>query len=89
MHSLVAGFATCGDISYCYEDGHNHGDLVIAKGLAEATSVECNAKATSDVHAMCIVMIEMSSAAKPGEPSASAALPVEDSAALHKYRRIP
>ena len=73
--------------------------MVVATGLPAAESVACKAKATSDAHQMCAVMLPCSkgprsgnawpvgasaSAAKPAETSASAAKPVETSASAAK-----
>ena len=81
----------CRDITYCYEPDHEHGDLVIAKGLAPASTVACEAQATSDAHRMCIVLVPLyevplspfrfrgsaaGSAAKPAPAAAAAAQPL-------------
>ena len=88
-------FKTCPDITYCYAEGHKHGDLVVARGLPAAESVACEANATSDAHQMCAVMLPCTkrppsgavwpvgasaSAPKAAATSASAAKPVETSA---------
>ena len=64
-------FKKCRDIGYCYEEDHKHGDLVVAKGLKAATSVPCEAQATSDAHKMCIVMLKIESARASYSISAS------------------
>ena len=99
LPSLEAVFKICPNITYCYQKDHQHGDLVVAKGLPAAESVACEAKATSDAHQMCAVMLPCkmrprsgavlpveasASAAKPAETSASAAQPVETSATAAK-----
>ena len=71
--TLAAGFGNVPGIHYCYEEGHEHGDLVVAKGLPTASSVECNARATSDVHRMCVVMLKC--APRPHPEAAPSQLP--------------
>ena len=87
--SLETGFKNRRDITYCYEEDHKHSDLVIAKGLPAATSVACDAQATSNAHRMYAVMLKCamhppSCAAWPVEASASAAKPAETSAGAEK-----
>ena len=74
--NLEDGFRSCHDITYCYEEDHKHGDLVIAKGLPEATSVACYAEATSDTHRMYFVELQCEAS-----PPSGAAWPVEASEA--------
>ena len=53
--TLATCFGNDADIKYCYEEGHKHGDLVVAMGLPAAFSVACDAQATSREHRMCVV----------------------------------
>ena len=48
-------------IHYCYEAGHLHGDLAIAKGLV-ADSMPCEIRSTSKAHRMVVVTVTL----KPG-----------------------
>ena len=54
------------DFSYCFEENHEHGDVVLAKKLPEAESLACAINRTSDTHRMCVVTVPR--AAKPPPP---------------------
>ena len=58
LPSLDAGFKHYPEFHYCYEAGHLHGDLVIAKGL-DAVSTPCEVTSTSKAHKMVVVMVTM------------------------------
>ena len=58
LPSLDAGFKHYSEFHYCYEAGHFHGDLVIAKGL-DAVSTPCEVTSTSKAHKMVVVMVTM------------------------------
>ena len=59
---------------------------MVAKGLPATESVPCEAKATSDAHQLCVVLLVETSAnaAKPVETSASAPKPAKTSASAAK-----
>ena len=70
--SLDDGFKHQDDITYCHEENHLHGDLVVAKGL-HAESMTCDVMSTSETHRMCVVQVEMEPS--PSQASGSAATP--------------
>ena len=58
-HSLQAHLRNYADFQYCFEAGHKHGDLVLAKGMDDAESVACDISTTSDAHRMCVVQVPL------------------------------
>ena len=58
-HSLHEHLKKYEDIRYLFEDGHKHGDLMLAKGHGGAESVACAISRTSDAHRMCVLSVPL------------------------------
>ena len=56
LDSLIAEFGRYPGFHYCYEPTHQHGDIMIARGVS-AHSVPCDVNSASDAHRMCVIAL--------------------------------